>query len=105
MIRRIVRKGILIFVMAVMLCQPVFAAAEQTEAAEQELEEQALGEDIDKSDIETIQDEDVPLALPNRATFNRYKRDVVIMLFFGTLIVVTTVGATIKEKQERNRLN
>ena len=64
-------------------------------------------EDIDSNEeaVVELEDEQVPLGLDSKAVYDRYKRSVAVMLFFGSLIVVTTVGATVKEKYEKEKLN
>ena len=94
-----VRKFLFIIACSIYLCQPVYAKesadAEQTQAQKVEQEKQNT----------EIKDEKVPLGLDSVATFERYKRDVVVMIVFGSLLVLTTIGATVKEKYERDKSN
>ena len=52
-----------------------------------------------------IAEEEVPLGLKSYADFERYKHDLIVMLVFGGMIVLTTIAATAKEKYERNKSN
>ena len=95
-----IKKSILIICLSLFIVLPVHASDDA--ASEEQAQEQATDES--KQQVE-IEEEEVPLGLENMATFERYKRDVVVMLVFGSLVVVTTIAATIKEKNEREKLN
>ncbi len=94
------KKSILIICLSLFIALPVYAS-EDTDNKEQ-TQEQVVDES--KQQVE-IEEEEVPLGLESMATFERYKRDVVVMIVFGSLVVVTTIAATIKEKNERKKLN
>lgn len=95
-----IRKSILIICLSLFITLPVYAS-DDVDNREQ-VQDQAVDESKEQVEIE---EEEVPLGLDTMASFNRYKRDVVVMLVFGSLVVVTTIAATIKEKNEREKLN
>lgn len=95
-----IKKSILILCLSLFIALPVYASEEKDKT--EQAQEQVV--DDSKQQVE-IEEEKVPLGLENMATFERYKRDVVVMIVFGSLVVVTTIAATIKEKNERENLN
>ena len=95
-----IKKSILIICLSLFIALPVYASEEKDKT--EQAQEQVV--DDSKQQVE-IEEEEVPLGLENMATFERYKRDVVVMIVFGSLVVVTTIAATIKEKNERENLN
>ena len=97
MAKGILQKTILIIGICLTISMPAYAKENETGAtiAEQEQTEQSV----------EIAEEEVPLGLKSYADFERYKHDLIVMLVFGGMIVLTTIAATAKEKYERNKSN
>ena len=103
MINKMIRKSIIIVCMLITVCHPTFAFAKQQVSNAEDVDTETFA-DNEEAVVE-LEDEQVPLGLGSKSLFERYKRDVLIMVFFGSLVVVTTVGATVKEKYEKEKLN
>ena len=88
------KKSLIIIAGVFLFAMPVYAKDNTGDA----------DEDVQQEQVE-IDDEEVPLGLQDQETFDRYKMDVLLMLFIGTVIVTTTVCATIIEKRERKKFN
>lgn len=96
---RFIRKSLLLLCLLMALGKPVYVQAESEESVKTETQDDSCAEKVE------IPDEPVPLDLVGASNLVKYKRDLVIMIFIGTLVVTTTVVATIKENRERKKLN
>ncbi len=107
--KNIIIRGIAMLCLIFFLVVPVRAEESiNRKASEPQIENEInSNEKQDSKEVtETqIEEEEVPLGLKNLEEFKRYKRDAIIIIFFGSMIVTTTIGATIKERKERKRLN
>ena len=88
-----IKKSILILCLCLFLALPVYAS-EDTDSKEQ-TQEQVVDES--KQQVE-IEEEEVVL-------YTGIPQIFIDMIVFGSLVVVTTIAATIKEKNEREKLN
>ena len=52
-----------------------------------------------------IRDNKVPLGLDTFEDFEQYKRDAFVIIVFGGMIVLLTVLATVKKKNDKERFN
>ena len=52
-----------------------------------------------------IRDSTVPLGLDTLEDFEQYKRDAFVIIVFGGMIVLLTVLATVKKKNDKERFN
>ncbi|WP_155951062.1 hypothetical protein [Pseudobutyrivibrio sp. MD2005] len=102
MIRRSLKKCIIALCMCLLLSQSIYAKEANVKSEPEQKQEQVA--DSEESTVD-ISDEKVPLGLKSEADFARYKRSVVVMVVFGGMIVIITIGATLKEKYERKKLN
>ena len=104
--RGLIKRIIITLCLSLMLCMPVVAkdtSGDNKSEQKQEIAEE--DKDDDENNTVNISDEKVPLGLNSIDDFERYKRAVVVMLVFGGMVVIITIGATIKEKYERNKYN
>ncbi len=103
MIKKI-RKVLAIMCICAMFCQTVHASDTDDKHCDQV---QTVNDTEAAKDTEAVKiaDEDIPLGLDSQAQFERYKKDVVVMILFGGMVVLITVVATIKEKYEREKYN
>ena len=97
-IKKLTKKLIIVLMISVSLCLPVMAKEKESDT-DTEVRAEAKA-DLNTKSSKEISDDKVPLGLESQAVYERYKRDVVVMVIFGTLIVATTIGATLKEKYE-----
>lgn len=96
MAKRILRKVLLIVGLCCAIYMPAFA---EEKATAFDVKEEQTKETVE------IADEEVPLGLESYDDFERYKRDLIVMIIFGGMIVLITVAATAKEKYERDKSN
>ncbi len=99
---RIIRNSLAVFALSLFLAMPVMAAEEEQTEETKSVE---MIEATDEGEKVTIEEEEVPLGLESQASYEKYKRDVVVLASFVILIVATTVFATEKQKYERKKLN
>ena len=67
--------------------------------------EPPVEEQVTTEEEVVIEEEEVPLGLDSMATFEKYQRDVVAIIIFGSMVVSITVLATVKKNRDRERLN
>lgn len=103
--RRLLKRIIIALCMCLMLCQPVFAKNTSAGSKSEQTKEQVEKIEDEEETTVNISDEKVPLGLKSADDFQRYKRAVVVMVMFGGMVIIITIGATIKEKYERNKYN
>ncbi len=60
--------------------------------------------DTDEGPV-VIRDSKVPLGLDTLEDFEQYKRDAFVIIVFGGMIVLLTVLATVKKKNDKERFN
>ena len=99
MAKKFFRKSLIVICLGLLLCQPVCAKETKQEETKTEVQVE------NTQDIKEIRDEEVPLGLETKASFEKYKRDAVVLVVFGGLLVSTTVIALAKEKYERKKYN
>ena len=83
---------------------PIYTTGENQEAYEAKTQITEV-QTAEENDSVEIQEEEVPLGLDSMASFERYKRDVAVLLVFISMMVTITIGVHIKESYDRERLN
>ncbi len=96
---KVFEKSLLFLCLLVALWRPINVQAESDESVKTETRGDSCAETV------VIPDEEVPLDLAGASKLVQYKRDLVILIVIGALVVTTTVVATIKENTERKKLN
>ena len=81
-------------------------AAEVSEVVEEKTESKDSNESTvtDEGPV-VIMDNKVPLGLDTFEDFEQYKRDAFVIIVFGGMIVLLTVLATVKKKNDKERFN
>ena len=98
-----------LFCLMVVFTPMVVHASDKTVVAEVAQEKTEL-KDSDESSVTDegpvmIRDNKVPLGLDTLEDFEQYKRDAFVIIVFGGMIVLLTVLATVKKKNDKERFN
>ena len=98
-----------LFCLMVAFTPMVVHASDETGVAEV-AQERTESEDSKESIVTdegpvVIKDNKVPLGLDTFEDFEQYKRDAFVIIVFGGMIVLLTVLATVKKKNDKERFN